>query len=124
LIDCGIPRATSKLFIGAILGRSDAVNAENFEISMPRQILASAATACMPTFVNGAIGSRIPDNHNCSRALTGDHMTNLLLEIVASPTLEKSQSVVQNLDFIYKQPARQGHFALRDNIFYERNIPK
>ena len=55
LIDCGIPKATSRLFLGAILDKLDAVNAENLEVSMPRQIAAPAATAMIPAFVNGAI---------------------------------------------------------------------
>ena len=122
LIDCGIPAATSRLFLGTILSRLNAVNAESFEISMPRQISAPAATACIPTFVNGAIGSRIPDNHVWSKALTEDHMTRLLLDIVASPTLGQTQAVVQKLDYIYRQPARQGNFAVRDTILFMKEI--
>ena len=47
LVDCGIPRATSRLFLGAILRRLDSINEENFEISMPKQVAAPAATAMM-----------------------------------------------------------------------------
>ena len=72
--------------------------------------------------MNGAIGSRIPDNHVWSKALTEDHMTSLLLEIVASPTLAQSQSVIQKLDCIYRQPARQGNFAVRDKILFMEEI--
>ena len=61
LIDCGIPRATFRLFLGAVPKRLDIINKENFEISMPKQVAAPAATALIPTFVNGAVGSTISD---------------------------------------------------------------
>ena len=77
LIDFGIPKSTSKLFLGIILNKLDAVNAENFEVSMPRQIAAPAATAMIPTFVNCVIGSRIPDNRVWATALTEDPVTNI-----------------------------------------------
>ena len=40
LIDCGIPKVTSRLFLGAILNKLDAVNAKKFEVSMPHQMAA------------------------------------------------------------------------------------
>ena len=118
LIDCGIPRATSRLFLGAILKRLDAVNEENFEISMPRQVAAPAAMALIPTFVNDAVGSTIPDNRLWAKVLTEGSITNLLLEIVSSPAMGQSQAVLQKLDYIYRQPARQGNFIIRDGILY------
>ena len=122
LVDCGIPRSTSRLFLRALLQRLDAINSESFEISMPRQYAAPAATACIPAFVNGAIGSRIPDNHIWSQALTEDPMTCLLLEIVSSPSMAQSQAVVQKLDYIYRQPARNGNFSKKDGIAYMKEI--
>ena len=95
------PQTHFKIVLGAILQKLDAVNAENFEVSMPRQIAAPAATAIIPSFVNGAIGSRIPDNHVWSQALAEDPVTSLLLEVVSSPAMAQSQQVVQKLDYIY-----------------------
>ena len=71
------------------------VNEENFEISMPRQFAAPAATALIPIFVNGAVGSTIPDNHIWAKALTEGPMSNLLLEIVSSPAMGQSQAVLK-----------------------------
>ena len=122
LIDFGIPKSTSKLFLGIILNKLDAVNAENFEVSMPRQIAAPAATAMIPTFVNCAIGSRIPDNRVWATALTEDPVRNMLLDMVASPATAHSQEVVNKLPYIYRQPARQGHFVIRDKILFMREI--
>ena len=62
---------------------------------MPRQVAAPAATALIPTFVNGAVGSTIPDNCLWAKALTEDPMTKLLLEIVSSPAMAQSQAVLQ-----------------------------
>jgi hypothetical protein len=122
LIDCGISKATSRLFLGAILNKLDSVNVESFEVSMPRQIAAAAATAMIPTFVNGAIGSRIPDNCTWAIALTEDPVTNMLLDMVSSPAIAQSQEVVNKLPYIFRQPARQGHFIMRDKILFMREI--
>ena len=89
---------------------------------MPRQIAAPAATAMIPSFVNGAIGSRIPDNHVWSQALAEDPVTSLLLEIVSNPAMAQSQQVVQKLDYIYRQPARLGQFSVKDKILYMREF--
>ena len=77
---------------------------------MPKQVAAPAATALIPTFVNGDVGSTIPDNRFWAKALTEHPMTNVLLEIVSSPAMGQSQAVLQKLDYIYRQPARQGNF--------------
>ena len=122
LVNCRIPKRTSRLFLGAILEKLDAINAENFEVSMPRQIAAPAATAMIPSFVNGAIGFRIPDNRVWSQALAEDPVTSLLLEIVSRPAMAQSQQVVQKLDYIYRQPARLGQFSVKDKILYMREI--
>ena len=89
---------------------------------MPRQIAAPAATAMIPAFVNDAIGSRIPDNRVWATALTEDPVTNMLLAMVASPAIAQSQEVVSKLPYIYRQPARQGHFAIREKILFMGDI--
>ena len=72
--------------------------------------------------MNGAVGSTISDNRIWAKALTEDSMTNLLLEIVSSPAMGQSQPVLQKLDYIYRQPARQGNFIIRDRILYMKEI--
>ena len=89
---------------------------------MPRQIAAPAATTVIPAFVNSAIGSRIPDNRVWATALTEDPVTNILLDMVASPAIAQSQEVVNKLPYIYRQPARQGHFVIRDKKIFMREI--
>jgi hypothetical protein len=49
-------------------------------------------------------------------------MTSLLLEVVANPVLGESQRHVTPLAYIYRQPARQGHFSTRDGILYMKEI--
>ena len=89
---------------------------------MPRQVAAPATTALVPTLVNGAVGSTIPDNRIWAKALTEDPMTNLLLEIVSIPAMCQSQAVLQKLDYIYRQPTRQGNFIIRGRILYMKEI--
>ena len=122
LLDCGVPAMTSKCFIETMIRKLAAVQNENFQILQPRQFAAPAATACIPAFVNGAIGSRIPDNRVWKQALEQDPVTKLLLEIVANPALGESQTHIQPLDHVYRQPARQGHFSLKDGILYMKEI--
>ena len=64
---------------------------------MLRQIAAPAATAIIPIYINGDIGSRISDNHIWSQTLTEDPVINLLLEIVAIPAMTQLQQIVQSL---------------------------
>ena len=49
-------------------------------------------------------------------------MTNLLLEIVAGPAMAQSQAIFQKLDYMYRQPARQGDVTIRDRILYMKEI--
>ena len=122
LIDCGIPRATSRLFLGAILKRLDAINEENFEISMPKQV---AAPAAIPTFVNDAVGSTIPDNRLWAKALTEDPMTNLLLEIVSSPAMGQSQAVLQKIGLHIQATSQARKFCYTGrNLIHERDISR
>ena len=68
------------------------------------------------------MGSTIPDNRIWAKSPTENPMTNLLLEIVSSPAMGQSQAVLQKLDYIYRQPARQGNFIIRDRILYMKEI--
>ena len=49
-------------------------------------------------------------------------MTNMLLDMVASPAIAQSQEAVNKLPYIYRQPVRQGHFVIRDKILFMREI--
>ena len=135
LLDCGVPSITSRVLFDAILKRLEAVRAENFEtldsvssrtrsqgVLDPSRFAAPAALAQIAAYTNGAVGSRIPGNDAWRRALLDDPVTSLLLDIVANPAKGESQSVIQPLDHIYRQPARQGHFSTRDGILYMKEV--
>ena len=122
LLDCGIPAKTSKCYIEVLLLRIAEMQRENFQIMQPNPCAAPAATACIPAFVNGAVGSKIPDNRTWEQALQEDPVTKLLLEIAANPSLGESQAHVQPLDHIYRQPARHGNFSTRDGVLYMKEI--
>ena len=97
-----------------ILRRLEKIRTESFEIVEPRRLAAPAAIAQVPIFTNGAVGSRIPDSATWAKALRQDPMTNLLLEMVANPALADTEENVRHLHHIYRQPARQGVFSVRD----------
>ena len=122
LLECGIPSATSSLFLSAILKRLEKIRTESFEIVEPRRLAAPAAIAQVPIFTNGAVGSRIPDSATWAKALKEDPMTNLLLDIVANPALADTENNLRPLHHIYRQPARQGAFSVCNGILYMKEI--
>ena len=44
------------------------------------------------------------------------------MAIVADPSLSESKKHIDQLHFIYHQPARKGHFSVRDGILYLKEI--
>ena len=56
------------------------------------------------------------------KAFKNDPITNLLLKIVANPDLGDEKKYIQPLHSVYRQPARQGHFSINDNIIFIREI--
>ena len=122
LLDCGIPSRTSRLFLSAILYRLESIRTENFEVHDPSLAHAPAAITMIPAFTNGAIGSRIPDSTVWIKALHDDPMTNLLLQIVANPGLAEDPANIKQLHSVYRHPARQGHFCVKDGLLYMKEI--
>ena len=49
-------------------------------------------------------------------------MTNLLLEIVANPDIGDEQKYIQPLHSTYRQPVRQRHFSIKDEIIFVKEI--
>ena len=88
----------------------------------PRRLAAPAAIGQVPVFTNGAVGSQILDCAAWSKALGEDPMTKLLIDMVSNPALAESETNVRLLHHIYRQPARQGQFSLRDGILYMREV--
>ena len=122
LLDCGIPLRTSSTFLNAITQRLDAIRTENFEIHDPLLSHAPAAITMVPAFLNGAIGSRIPDNSIWRKALHNDPMTRTLIELVANPGIAEDRERINSLHYIYRQPARQGSFTVKDGILYMKEL--
>jgi len=76
----------------------------------------------VPAFLNGAIGSRIPDKKVWMDALRLDPMTNQLLEIAVNLGLSNDKTAIDSLHYIYRHPARNGHFTLGDGSLYMKEI--
>ena len=102
LLNCWIPTRTSITFFTAIMQHLDNIRTENFEICDPRLSHAPAVITMVPAFLNGAVGSRIPNNEVWLQALKSDPLTNTLLEIVANPGLSQDKKEVDFLHHIYK----------------------
>ena len=122
LLDCGIPTRTSNAFLDAISSRLDSIRTENFEIHDPKLSHAPAAITMAPAFVNGAIGSRIPNPSVWKKALNDDPETKILSDMVADPGLTSDKEVLGKLHFVYREPARRGNFTIRDGILYMKEI--
>ena len=95
---------------------------ENFEILIPSRYAAPAAFAQVFAFTSGAIGSRIPDNIIWRKALRNNLVTNILLDIVANPVLAESQDHINPFSHVYRHPARQGHFSVKNGILFMKEI--
>ena len=67
------------------------------------------------------MASRIQRPH-WIKALRDDAMTNLLLQMVENPSLCDTEANIKSLHHVYRQPARHGHFSVRDDILYMKEI--
>ena len=122
LLDSAIPRRTSAAFLDVITQRLEAIRTENFEIHDPRLSHAPAAITMAPAFVNGSIGSRLPDPTVWKKALQNDPQTKILVDMVANPGLTSDKALMAKLHYVYRMPARKGNFAIRNGILYMKEL--
>ena len=75
-----------------VLSRLVAIRNENVEVldSAPH---AAAAAAMVPSFLNGAVGVRLPDHEAWVKAYQADPETKLLLSFVHDPSLVTVKSI-------------------------------
>ena len=96
-MDSGIPQRTSFALLNALITRLDCLRSEGFEIFDPSVRCAPAALSQISTFLNGAVGTKLPDNRHWVKALQDDPETKLLLRIVANPGLAEEVENINSL---------------------------
>ena len=81
---------------------------ENFEFHDPSLWHAPSALCQISAFLDGPVGTKLPDNRHWSRALQDDPETKLLIRIVSNPGLAEEVKHINSLHSIYRHPARLG----------------
>ena len=84
---------------------------------------APAAAALIPSFLNGAIGTRLPDHFTWVAAYERDPETKLLLSFAKDPSLT-TEPVVQKMHWIHRQPSRDGQLFEENGILFIRDLFK
>lgn len=116
LLDLGIPGCTSSWILNAIFERLVSVRNENAEIIDPSTNAAPAAVS-IPIFLNGAVGTRVPDNAAWQRAYQSDKNCKEILNMLKNPALVKKENLLK-LHYTYRQPMRDSNIVLEDGILY------
>ena len=78
---------------------------QSFELHSPSLCTVPTTIAQVLAIINGAIGSRIPDNKVWSKALLDYPQTNLLLWIFTDPGLTEDKDTLAKIHHIYQHPA-------------------
>ena len=64
LVDSGIPQCTSIVLLSALTDRLDSLRNESFELHDPSLRHAPAVLSQISAFLNGAVGTKLPDNRH------------------------------------------------------------
>ena len=124
LMDSGVPQRTSIAILSALTDRLDSLRLEEFELHDPSLRHAPSALCQISAFLNGAVGTKLPDNRHWSKALQDDPETKLLMRIVSNPGLAEEVKHINSLHSIYRHPARLGNFSTKDGVLFMKEIFK
>ena len=84
---------------------------------------ALTAAALILSFLNGIIGMRLPDHCFWISALEAEPITKILLSSAKNPRLA-TDTVLENVHYIYCQPSRNGQLFEENGILFTRDLFK
>eukprot|EP00956_Cyclotella_meneghiniana_P034897 scaffold109224_cov64-Cyclotella_meneghiniana.AAC.3 len=116
-LDAAIPSATSAYVMQLCHERLSDISNANIQIIEPRHTYAPAAMTT--AFVNGAIGSRLPDHSTWIRALNADPETSLIRDMIKNPSLIK-EPTLQKVHHSLRMPLRCSLLVLENDIIVFR----
>jgi hypothetical protein len=118
-LDAAIPARTSARIFEVILDRCIQIRSSNFEIFEPNQYAAPAA--CIQTFLNGAVGVRLPSPEQWAQAYLDDPATGAIIWFVQNPGTISNKSLEEaNLNANYRAALRQSQIVIEDGILILR----
>jgi hypothetical protein len=116
-MDSAIPAISSAWIFEQILKRFIHVRSSNFRICKPNQFAAPAA--CVQTFLNGAVGVRMPSHEVWVKEYMEDPELSAILKFVQNPcTISQRSLESAKLDPNYHQALHQTCIHLDNGILY------
>ena len=120
-LDAAVPGLTSACIFGDIHERCIHIRAQNCELFDPSQYTAPAAFA--HTFLNGAVGVRLPLHQDWVDAYTSDRVMSKIITFVQNPGLISNKSLEEsNLDANYCLALCQALISLKNGILIYREM--
>eukprot|EP00956_Cyclotella_meneghiniana_P018530 scaffold30928_cov30-Cyclotella_meneghiniana.AAC.3 len=99
--DCGIPSRSSLSVLSLCCGHLSAIRDANIEIFDPRPTIAPAAMC--PAFINGAVGTRLPDVTVWKQAYSDDPETCLIRDMINNPAKVVKENLIK-VHHTYRMP--------------------
>jgi hypothetical protein len=114
-LDAAIPALTSAQIFKHVLDRCIQIRSSNFEIFEPNQYAAPAA--CIQTFLNGAVGVRLPSLEQWVQAYFNDAETAAIIQFVQNPGTISTKSLEEaKVNANYRAALRQSQIVMEDGI--------
>ena len=115
-LDAAVPGLTSACIFGDIHERCIHIRAQNCELFDPRQYAAPAAFA--QTFLNGAVGVRLPSHQDWVDAYTSDPVMSKIITFVQNPGLISNKALEgSKLNANYRSALRHSLISLENWYF-------
>ena len=116
-LDAAIPALTSSYLFRAIDIRMQRIRDSNIQIFEPRHIHAPAALSNV--FVNGATGTKLPNQEAWIAAYDNDPETKLIRDCIKNPSLVMKENL-KKVHHTYRMPLRQSLFIIEDDMLVYR----
>ncbi len=114
-LDAAIPTLTSTRIFKHVLDRCIQIHRSNFEIFEPNQYATPAA--CIQTFLNGAVGVRLPSPDQRAQAYLDNTKLAAIIGFVQNPgTITTKSLKAAKLSATYRAALHQSQIALEDGV--------
>jgi hypothetical protein len=119
-LDAGIPAHTSAWIFDHVLDRLCHIRDSNAEIFEPNQYAAPAVH--IQAFINGVVGTRLPDHEQWKHAYNSDEELSLIRDLIWNPD-KLCNAILKNINYNYHSALRQGLIVIeRDLLIYHEPI--
>ncbi len=113
VLNAAIPSLTSSWIFDQVHAYLIFLRDSNCEIFLPNQWAAPAAS--IQSFINGAIGTRLPSHSRWIKAYNSDPMCTAICDLVLNPG-RICKETLKDVHYAYRQPLRQAHIVIEDKM--------